>query len=129
MTGDSQSAGRLHPLVQLVRARLLEFVRQPEAVFWVYVFPLLMMVALGIAFRTQPVEQFDVDVIAGGHADSIRSSLQKDERFDVRVQDDATARGRLRSGDVDLVIGSSQAQNTEGLSYDYYFDPTRPGSL
>jgi ABC-type multidrug transport system permease subunit len=129
MTGDSQSSGRLHPLVQLVRARILEFIRQPEAVFWVYVFPLLMMVALGIAFRTQPVDRFDVEVIEGPHATSIRSALENDERFDVGVHDEATARGRLRSGDVDVVVGSNENGPSTQPTYDYYFDPTRPGSV
>ena len=35
------------PLVELTRARLREFVREPEAVFWVFVFPVLMAIALG----------------------------------------------------------------------------------
>ena len=39
------------PLVELTTARLREFLREPEAVFWVFAFPLLMAFALGIAFR------------------------------------------------------------------------------
>ena len=35
------------PLAQLMLCRLREFYRQPEAVFWVYGFPLLMILALG----------------------------------------------------------------------------------
>ena len=57
------SKGNASPLLQLVLARLREFVRQPEAVFWVYFFPLLMVVVLGIAFRNQPIETFQVDVV------------------------------------------------------------------
>ncbi len=37
--------------------RVLEFVREPEAVFWVFVFPVLLAFALGIAFRNKPAEQ------------------------------------------------------------------------
>ena len=36
-----------HPLVQLFIARFREFIRTPEAVFWSYVFPLVMMISLG----------------------------------------------------------------------------------
>jgi len=43
-----------HPLVELTRARLLEFLRDPGAFFWVFVFPMLLAVALGIAFREGP---------------------------------------------------------------------------
>ena len=40
-----------HPLLELTIARLKEFTREPEAVFWVFVFPLLLTLALGFAFR------------------------------------------------------------------------------
>jgi len=49
--------------VELTRARLLEFLREPEAVFWVFIFPVLLAVALGIAFRTKPVEKLRVAVV------------------------------------------------------------------
>ena len=39
------------PLPQMVYTRLIEFTREPQAVFWVYFFPLLMALSLGIAFR------------------------------------------------------------------------------
>ena len=42
-------APRYSPMWQLVMARLREFLREPEAVFWVYGFPIVMVVALGIA--------------------------------------------------------------------------------
>ena len=54
---------RYHPLLQLVLARVREFYREPEAVFWVYGFPILMVVLLGIAFRNKPVEKISVDIV------------------------------------------------------------------
>jgi len=56
---------RPHPLVELTRARILEFLREPEAVFWVFVFPVLLAFALGIAFRAKPPERTRVAVLAG----------------------------------------------------------------
>src|SRR6267154_1118263 len=44
---------REHPLVQLTLARMREFVREPEAIFWVFGFPIVMAFALGIAFRNR----------------------------------------------------------------------------
>ena len=55
--------GRPHPLVELTRARLLEFAREPEAVFWVFIFPVLLAVALGIAFRTKPAERLNAAIL------------------------------------------------------------------
>ncbi|PYO69383.1 MAG: ABC transporter permease, partial [Gemmatimonadetes bacterium] len=44
---------RDHPLFQLTLARLREFYREPDAVFWVFGFPLVLAFALGIAFRNR----------------------------------------------------------------------------
>jgi hypothetical protein len=50
-----------HPLVELTLARFREFLREPEAVFWVFAFPVLLSCALGLAFR----EQGTPDVLVG----------------------------------------------------------------
>src|SRR5262245_42538676 len=47
----------LHPLLELTRMRWREFLREKEAVFWVFVFPVLMTFALGIAFRNSSPER------------------------------------------------------------------------
>jgi ABC-type multidrug transport system permease subunit len=114
------------PLGQLVLARLREFYRQPEAVFWVYGFPILTVVALGMAFRNKPVERITVDIQRNTgnteRVESVREALKKDEKYVVSVNDEETCRVRLRTGKTDLVIvplGSGQ-----GCAYE--FDPTRP---
>ncbi|MGH7675124.1 MAG: ABC transporter permease, partial [Gemmatimonadales bacterium] len=43
---------RDHPLVQLTLSRMREFYREPEALFWVFGFPIVLAFALGIAFRS-----------------------------------------------------------------------------
>ena len=50
------------PMVQLTLVRFREFVREPEAVFWTFVFPILLAAGLGIAFRQQGLEQLPVGV-------------------------------------------------------------------
>jgi hypothetical protein len=45
-----------HPLVQLTLVRFREFLREPEALFWVFAFPILLAVGLGIAFRNRPAD-------------------------------------------------------------------------
>ena len=106
-------------------ARLREFCREPAAIFWVYVFPLIMVVALGVAFRNRPLERFEVAVEAErASGDSRHGELAKDERFKVRVADAAAVRRELRTGKADLVIVALPAGG-----YEYLYDPTRPGSL
>ena len=94
------------PLAQIVAGRLREFIREPEALFWVYGFPILMTIALGIAFRNQPVEQqYAVDVIESPKAAAARDALQKSEhadRFRVEIVPEDQAQ-RLRTGRTDLI--------------------------
>src|SRR5215468_724698 len=47
----SEEPQSLHPLIELTTMRVREFLREKEAVFWVFIFPVLMTFALGIAFR------------------------------------------------------------------------------
>jgi ABC-type multidrug transport system permease subunit len=111
--------------VQLVLARLREFFREPEAVFWVYIFPILMVVGLGIAFRNQPVEHIAVDVESGPQSATIASALGSNPRFVVTTCDAADCATRLRTGKAQLVV--SAAGNPP--AYQYRLDPTRPESV
>src|ERR1051326_5472798 len=56
------------PLAQLILVRIREFAREPEAVFWTFLFPVLMTAGLGIAFRSKPEETTRVAVLAGAPA-------------------------------------------------------------
>jgi ABC-2 type transport system permease protein len=117
---------RRHPFWQLTGARLKEFLREPEAVFWVYGFPLLMTVALGIAFQEKPVEQFTVDVEAVAETDWAYQSLTAlPDRFEVHRFPFEESRKRLRKGDTLLIVRPGTSQE-EALTY--LFDPIRPES-
>jgi ABC-type multidrug transport system permease subunit len=122
---DREPSRHDSPLVQLVSARLREFYREPEAVFWVYVFPLLMAIALGIAFRSQPMERFKVDVCRGRSTAQLEKLLRSNDRFDLVVQDPDLCFQRLRTGKTDVVIVSP---DSAAAPYEYHLDPTRPGS-
>jgi ABC-2 type transport system permease protein len=114
-----------HPLFQLVLARHREFYREPEAVFWVFLFPIIMTVGLGVAFRNRPVEQIVVDVQHGGLAETTQADLTKDGRFVATIHTDEECRVRLRTGKTSLVV---IAHDTSQPAYEYVFDPTRPDS-
>ena len=117
---------RSHPIWALITARLREFTREPAAVFWVYVFPLILVVTLGVAFRNQPVETAQVDVVRGGGSSVVAAALEADERFKVQQVDAESSRRRLRSGKTDLVV---VVESGSEATYQYSFDPTRPGSM
>jgi len=108
-----------HPIKELLGARLREFVREPAAVFWVYGFPLLLAIGLGIAFRNRPVEQVYVDVQEHPGAQAVVRSLKQRPEFVVETHSAAECRDRLRLGKSSLVV-------IPGDSYTFLLDPTRP---
>lgn len=61
---------RLGSLKELTRARILEFLREPEAIFWVFVFPVLLAVALGIAFREPATAGSAAAAVGAGTGDA-----------------------------------------------------------
>ena len=123
---------RYWPPAQFVLARLLELMREPEALFWVYGFPILMTLALGIAFRNQPVEQIVVDIVSGPTAEATAGALSKSEspeRFKTHVLPEAETATRLRTGRTDLVVVPGAAKADGPPRYEYRFDATQPKSV
>ena len=112
-----------HPLVELTLMRLREFIRQPEAVFWVFIFPILMACALGLAFRNTAPQQTIIAVDATTErAAEVAAKLSSAVDLEASVMTTEQAKRALRTGKVALVI-SGNATN-----YEYRFDPTRPES-
>jgi ABC-type multidrug transport system permease subunit len=110
-----------HPLVELTLARLLEFFREPEAVFWVVVFPLALAFALGIAFRAKTDEPVHVGVVEGAGAAEIRAALAGATGIALRAVPRDRADAALRDGDVQVVV-------LPGSPPTYRYDATRPES-
>jgi len=106
-----------HPMVELTLARLRIFFREPGAVFWTFGFPLVLAIALGIAFRNRPPEPVRVAVESPRLLDALAPSTG----VQPRLYDDAAARLALRTGKVDLIV-------LDGTPITYRFDPTRPES-
>jgi ABC-type multidrug transport system permease subunit len=139
MNQTSHDTNLYWPLGQLILARLREFIREPEALFWVYGFPILMTVLLGIAFRNQSIEGSAVDVIEGPRAAATRDALATSghpERFKVEIHSAAEAGMRLRTGKIDVIVdpnGNSADQGDQlsppQIQYEYRFDTTRPQSV
>ena len=116
-------AGYLH----LLGARMLELKREPEVVFWVFGFPLLLALGLGIAFRNKPGDASSVAIVAGAGAQEPEALLQSSPghaSFKIDVQDGEAARKGFRLGKYDLVI---EPDGAGGLRYRY--DPARPESV
>jgi len=114
------------PLWALSAARIKQFVREPGAIFWTFGFPLLITVALGIAFRNQGPTKIQVAVVAGPGSATVASALAVDKGIGVAILDPPHAARRLGSGEIVLVV---VAPASPGLPVIYRFDPTRPDAL
>ena len=111
---------RQHPLLALTRARLLEFVREPEALFWVFAFPIIMAVVLGFAFRDRPPDPVPVGVVSGSSATEVSRALAKTGTVrPIPYETLADGLQGLRTGKITLLV-----EDAAGLVY--HFDPTRP---
>jgi ABC-2 type transport system permease protein len=119
--GDSR---RPNPVVQLTLMRLRELRREPGTLFWVFGFPILMSVALGLAFRTTGPEPVVVGVLPGVPAAVTRALA--DGGVKVRPLDEAAARNELRAGRVALVLVPPADVRDGGGALGYRFDPMRP---
>jgi ABC-type multidrug transport system permease subunit len=103
------------PLAQLSLWRIREFTREPEALFWVFAFPILLAFALGLAFKNRAPGTVVVAVQQGAGAAAMRGALEASERIDPVVLDSAEAHGRLRAGRVAMVV---RAGDPIVLTYD-----------
>jgi len=119
--------GRWAGYSHLLMARLLELKREPEVVFWVFVFPLLLALGLGIAFRNKPGDVVSVAMVAGTESQDAQTLLalspQRDQ-FKVQVLNQNEARQGFRLGKFDVVI---EPDGHGGLQY--RFDTARPESV
>ncbi len=124
--------GRWSGYRHLLWVRILELKREPEVVFWVFVFPLLLAAGLGIAFRNKPADIASVVVIDNAGAQKTLAMLQgsdkstatKKSAIRTAILERDAALKAFHFGKYDLAVES----NPDG-SYTYYYDPARPESV
>ena len=114
-----------HPIIAFTIARLKEFIRRPEAMFWVYFFPVLMAIVLGVAFRNQPEQSVVVDVVEGAQASKLLQRLESMSDIKPELVSADQSRLRLRTGKALLAVTTQDS----GDDLVYQFDPQRPGSV
>jgi ABC-type multidrug transport system permease subunit len=106
-------------LIELTIARLKEFVRETEALFWVFGFPLLLTVLLGFAFREKPPDRIPVGIVIGPSAESRLKALSVSPALLPKIYTEQEGREALRRGRVSLLVEG-------GAQPVYRYDATRP---
>ena len=114
--------GRRRAFGHLLLWRLAEFRREPEVIFWVFVFPLLLAIGLGIAFRDGAPAKLPVAVIGGAGAAEMAAALAAAPELACEIMEPGQAARALRLGKVVLLAEPSDPVT-------YRFDPSRPESL
>lgn len=113
--------GAHHPLVELTLARLREFVREPEALFWSFFFPIVMSVAMAMAFPSQGSQPVRVGVPQGAASEGLRTTFAAEAAVVVRDVPAGEALRQLREGDVHVIVQPGDPPT-------YRFDPDRSES-
>ena len=108
-------------VTQLVLLRVRTFLREPEALFWTFVFPILMAIGLGIAFGGDASGPVPVAVVRGSAAERHLPALQGAEDLEIQLLSDGEASDALRRSEVDLVVAGTD-------SVAFRFDPSRAES-
>src|ERR1039457_5512915 len=106
-----------HPLAQLTLVRFREFWREPEAIFWVFIFPILLAGGLGLAFRNRPADVLKIAAVTP----ELARALRQEKLLDVQQLSGPAAGQALRTGKVALL-----AEPGPGGAVVYGFDNTNP---
>lgn len=103
-------------LYQLTSTRFRLFLREPEAIFWVFIFPILLAVGLGIAFRNRPADVLPVAATTS----QLTQALAADAGLKASMMDEAAGAHTLAIGSINLLA----MQRPDGVVYE--FDATNP---
>jgi ABC-type multidrug transport system permease subunit len=114
---------RLTAFAAMCVARFKEFVRESEVIFWSFVFPVILSVGLGLAFRNRPPETLAVAVVEASDGAAGRALEHAPLLRVSRLDREAAARA-LRLGQVALVVDATMAGRV-----DYSLDPSRSEAL
>src|SRR5262245_18591331 len=109
-------------LFELTRARVLLFLREPEAIFWVFVFPLVLAAVQRFAFRSKGIEPARVGLVEGPGAEALAAVLARDEHVLLVRCARAEGEKKLWRAALDLLLEAGEGPAGPRLA----FDPARP---
>jgi ABC-type multidrug transport system permease subunit len=103
-------------LFQLTATRFRLLFREPEAVFWIFVFPIILSVGLSIAFRNRPADVLQV----AGTTTQITQALNAETGLSAITLDEASGGNALVTGKI-LLLATQQSGMIK-----FVYDNTNP---
>ena len=111
---------KLREVKALTRARVLAFMREPEAVFWVFIFPLVLAIVLGWAFKDRGPQSEKIAIVAASETSPLQATLARASLLTVeRAQSREAGEEALRHGRIAVLV-------VEGEPALLRYDPQRP---
>jgi len=104
-------------LYQLTAMRIRLFLREPEAIFWTFIFPILLAMGLGIAFRNRPAEVLPI----GATTPQLMQAFAADKGLSVTTMNETEGMRELATGEIVLL-----AVEANDIGAVYKFDDTNP---
>lgn len=111
-----------HGLGQLILLRLRTFLREPEALFWTFGFPLVMALGLGLAFGEPRNAAIPIGVESGSAGERFLPALRSSPELRAELMNPEQAADALRRGEIALIMSGVD-------TLVYRFDPGREESL
>lgn len=121
MTNKADRGGAYHPIVELTLTRVREFLREPEAIFWTFVFPIVMSIVMAMAFPSRGTQPVPVGVAPGDGSLMLRQALEQAPSITLLDIPAGGVERALREGVVHVVVLPTSPPT-------YQFDPARAES-
>lgn len=110
----------LGALRELTLNRIRVMLREPEVLFWIFFFPILLMLGVGIAFSDPAPEIFRIGIEQGSPAEELREALDRNPDLQVVLLAPGTVDDELRRGRVAVLVEAGSVETT------LRFDAARP---
>ena len=101
---SADRGGAHHPIVELTLTRIREFIREPEALFWTFVFPIVMSLVMAMAFPSRGAQPVPVGVGQGEGSATLRQALSKAPGITLKDIPAGGEQRALREGQVHVIV-------------------------
>jgi ABC-2 type transport system permease protein len=113
----------LAALRELTLNRVRVMLREPEVLFWIFLFPVLLALGIGVAFSDPSPETLRVGLERSSGVESYAAAIEAHPELVAILLEPGQVDDALRRGEVSVVVGRGAGPDGPVI---LRFDPTRP---